>query len=118
MQFKMRDLITENENLVRSLAEERRKTKQLEMRQEQDTSSIQDKSGDAKQNLLQELKDLDTSGRFKDPEEEETKRVNKLETIEDEQQSALEKELHYLRKILDNEKTKKHKDRAFCCIRI
>ena len=114
MQSRIQDLITENENLVRSLAEERRRTKQLEIKGLNDTSSIKDTDNTAQQNLLQELQELDVSGRFKDAEEEETKRVNKLATVNEEKDIALERELEHLRRMLDEERNKKFKNRTYC----
>lgn len=114
MQSRIQDLITENENLVRSLAEERRRTKQLEIKGLNDTSSIKDTDNTPSQNLLQELQELDVSGRFKDVEEEETKRVNKLATVDEEKDIALERELEHLRRMLHEEQTKKGKNRTYC----
>ena len=117
MQSKIQDLITENENLVRSLAEERRKTKQLEIKQDtsNDTSLIKDADHDVKQNLLQELEDLDYSGKST-PREEETKRIGNKLAIEEtkNQNDALEKELEWLRRTLEQEQSKKKKDRSYC----
>ena len=114
MQSRIQDLITENENLVRSLAEERRRTKQLEIKGLNDTSSIKDTDNTPSQNLLQELQELDVSGRFKDVEEEETKRVNKLATVDEEKDIALERELEHLRRMLHEEQNKKGKNRTYC----
>ena len=63
------------------------------MKQLNDTSSIKDTDGDVRQSLLQELQELDSSGRFKDTDEEETKRAGNLAIVEEENQSALEREL-------------------------
>ena len=63
---------------------------------------------------MQELQELDVSGRFKDVEEEETKRVNKLATVDEEKDIALERELEHLRRMLHEEQTKKGKNRTYC----